>query len=107
MPFVTISNIRPIPSAGTKFNMVASEHLDKDGNLKQDRKDKVFTVTVVAVNPKTGTVFYTRDDVPEDDRRSISAESVNYKVEPISGGRRRGRTLRRRASRKTRRGRKH
>lgn len=107
MPFVTISNIRPLPSPGAQFRMVASEHLDKDGNLKPGREDKPFPVTVVRINPKTNTVFYTRDENPDDDPQPISVESVSYKVESATGGRRRGRTMRRRASRKTRRGRKH
>lgn len=100
-----ISNIRPIPESGTKFRMVGSEHLDKDGNLKPGREDKPYMVTFVGLTPSKKQAMFTLDDDEEQERKMFSVESPNHKVELASGGRRRrGRTLRRKRTGKTRRG---
>lgn len=91
---------------GDRFMMTSVEHVDRNGNLKPGKNASPFEIIFERVLPSGDGIQYT---IPSsEDPEKTHEAGRNKVVEKISGGgRRRGRTLRRRRAGKTRRGRKH
>jgi hypothetical protein len=99
MAFVALSSLQSPPAKGTKFEMIKSDKVTRDGTVKPGKEGDVFAATFQSVDMKTGLVTFTFD--ANDQPFTTGWKAGVYWVKQQDGGRRRRRRGTRRA-RKTR-----
>ena len=99
MAFVALSSLQSPPAKGTKFELIKSDKVTRDGTVKPGKEGDVFAATFQSVDMKTGLVTFTFDETGQP--LTTGWKAGVYWVKQQDGGRRRRRRGTRRA-RKTR-----